>query len=197
MLPTRLQWPLDRAGFSWRICPSCALDFKVRGTWRDAGVLTNAFADLLPHANCDELEPSGGPRHCPYCGATHEADAWWTSSQRRWLERQARHLADEIRWLWMQLPFDRLGQYPRPTYLRVPPLAAPEPGPEEDREHLVAVPLPCCGEEIQIAEGWVVPVRCHYCGIVYARQAMAAFGHELDRAGAWRGRNRSLDRGDQ
>ncbi len=179
MVVTEMQLPADVVGFSLRICPRCSSEFKVRATHRDGLVLVSAFAEHVPTMNRAELDAGAVLRHCPYCGTTHPAQAWWTAAQRTWIEQQARSLGQEIRWRWMQLPFDLLGQNPRPTYVSVPPSAAPTSEPEEAGDELIAVPLPCCGEEIQVTDGWIAPVRCHYCGLVHARRIARDFGLEL------------------
>lgn len=191
MLGSDFLLPLDGAGFSLRLCPDCGTEFKVRATPRDGPALASALAAHLPQMDRGELGSDLGIRHCPYCRADEPADAWWTAGQRRWIERQAHRLADEIRWRWMQLPFERLGQNPRPTYVSFAPAAVPSPLAEESREHLVAFPLPCCGEELLVSDRWSAAIRCHYCGFVHARDTVGDVGLELAQLRAWHDRIRS------
>jgi hypothetical protein len=186
MLGTEFQLPLDASGFSLRRCPRCDSAFKVRRTVRDAGVLASALAGRIHHLNGTEADAAPVTRHCPYCGTTAPAESWWTEGQRRWFGAQARSLAEEIRWRWLQLPFELLGQNPRPTYVTVPPNLALEAEPDEELEgELTTVPLPCCGEEIRVTEAWVAPVRCHFCGLVHARRAVRDAWVELAQLRSW------------
>ena len=185
MLGTEFQLPLDASGFSLRRCPRCDCQFKVRRTRRDAGVLASALAGRIHHLNGTEADPTAGIRHCPYCGTTGPAESWWTEGQRRWFEAQARSLAEEIRWRWLQLPFELLKENPRPTYVTLPPNLAVEMEPEEADGDLTTLPLLCCGEEIQVTDSWVAPIRCHFCGFVHARHAVRDVWLELAQLRYW------------
>jgi hypothetical protein len=171
--------PADVAGFSRRECPRCHAHFKLRASRRDARALALALVARVDHLNGEGEAPRGVVRHCPYCGARADPDAWWTLEQRRWLEQQARRLAGELRWRRLRAPLERLGDNPHPTYIPVLPAAAAADVPRLDLDDLVAVPLPCCGEEVKVSDAWIGPIRCHFCGLVHARDVRRDIGNEL------------------
>jgi hypothetical protein len=179
-----LRLPLDAAGFSRRECPRCQAHFKVRWSRREARVLASALARRVGHLNAGEAE-AGLPRHCPYCGARAEGEAWWTTEQLRWVEAQARGLDREVRWHALRAPLERPGANPRPTYVAIPPRPGRLPPLRDPAATLARVYLPCCGEELAVSTGWVGPVRCHLCGFVHERGAGRDIGVELARLRAW------------
>lgn len=187
MLGSDLQLPVDTAGFSARECPRCHVPFKTRWSRRDERVLAAALVGRLHHLNAGEVDPDGSLRHCPYCGSTAAPALWWTAEQRQWLEAQARDLDQELRWRRLRFPLESLRENPSPTYVAVRPFPEPPPTLLPDEEEMVHVPLPCCGEECQVAEGWFGPVRCHYCGFVHARAAQRDIGLELAQLTTWMG----------
>jgi hypothetical protein len=50
---------------------------------------------------------------------------------------------------------------------------------------MIRIPLPCCGEEEKVSGGWIGPVRCHYCGLVHARDLTRDVGRELALLREW------------
>jgi len=185
MLGDDFQLPLDAAGFSTRECALCQAEFKIRWSPRDAQALAAALAARLGHLNGGEAAAEGLVRHCPYCAAAAPPDAWWTKDQRRWFDEQARQLDDELRWRRLRLPLDTLAENPNPTYVTVAPRRAPPPELFADEDELITVPLPCCGEEIKVREGWIGPVRCHFCGFAHARHLSRDIGLELAQLRSW------------
>jgi hypothetical protein len=181
------QLPVDAAGFSPRECPRCRVGFKTRWSRRDAGVLAAALVGRLQHLNPAEADLGGSLRHCPYCGSTAPPAQWWTAELRQWFEAQARDLDQELRWRRLRVPLAGLGENPRPTHLTVPPRPDAPPIVRTDDEELVRVPLPCCGEECQVSDGWIGPVRCHFCGFVHARATQRDIGLELAQLTSWSG----------
>src|SRR6266487_3807041 len=92
-----LQLPLDTAGYSRRACPHCKAGFKVRVSRRDARVVAAALARRVVHLNASEARPGDVPRHCPYCGARADAEAFWTEEHRAWVDREASSFERELR----------------------------------------------------------------------------------------------------
>ncbi len=182
-----LQLPLDAAGYSRRACPHCKAEFKVRVSRRDARVLAAALVRRVVHLNASEARPGDVPRHCPYCGAGADAEAFWTEEHRAWFDREASSLERELRWRRLRAPLDRLAQNPRPTYVPVTPRPR-RPAPLRDDgqdQDLTGVPLPCCGEEVKVSDGWSGPVRCHFCGMVHTRAVSRDIGLELALLREW------------
>jgi hypothetical protein len=178
-----LHLPHDRAGYTRRACPRCRAGFKTRATRRDASVLAFAIARRVEAADAGAaLHPP--ERHCPYCGATEEPEAFWTAEQVAWVDALARGVAEEIRWHALRAPLARLAENPRPTYVAVAPRRPPRP-PREAVAALRTLPLPCCGEEEQVSHGWIGPLRCHYCGYVHALDLARDIGLELALLRSW------------
>jgi len=238
-----LQLPLDTAGYSRRACPHCKAGFKVRVSRRDARVVAAALARRVVHLNASEARPGDVPRHCPYCGARADAEAFWTEEHRAWLDREASSFERELRWRRLRAPLDHLAQTrlspssllavvvqrrvrgisglaalraaspqpggserrspqppqrgfgkgrnpiqnPRPTYVPVTPRPRrPDPLRDDGQDQdLTGVPLPCCGEEVKVSDGWSGPVRCHFCGMVHTRAVSRDIGLELALLREW------------
>jgi hypothetical protein len=178
-----IRLPHDAAGYARRSCPRCRAHFKVRLSRRDEHVLASAIARRA-HAVESSCLPTP-PRHCPYCGEEGAAEEFWTEEQLSWADAQARRLAREVRWRTLAAPLQRLGHNPRPTYIPVDPGERPPLAPRDPPDDLVAVPLPCCGEEQKVSGAWVGPVRCHYCGFIHARDLGRDIGMEIALLRAW------------
>jgi ribosomal protein S27AE len=176
--------PVDSSGFTRRECPQCHANFKIRCTEEDARVLAAALSGRVAHLNVDENALPLVVRHCPYCGSTALPDAWWTEDQRRWIEEWSMALAEELRWRRLSAPLERLSDNPYPTYLPVRPDGPPEL--RHDPDDLMAVPVPCCGTEQKIVEGWEGAIQCHRCGASYSIAALERnIGEELNRLRDW------------
>jgi hypothetical protein len=111
-------------------------------------------------------------------------DAWWTEDQRRWLDEWSDALDEELRWRQLSVPLEQLSQNPYPTYVPVRPDGAPALRPEPD--DLVVVPVPCCGTEQKVVEGWEGAIQCHRCGASYSMSGGERnIGEELNRLREW------------
>ena len=172
-----IEVPHDAMGYARRACPRCGAHFKVLASRRDEEVLAVALARRVQAIEaCLAATP---PRHCPYCGESDEAERFWTHEQLRWVDAHARRLAVEVRWRLLRTPLDRLAANPRPTYVPLHPGDRLPAMPPEIPDDMIAIPLPCCGEEQKVNAAWLGPVRCHYCGLVHARQMTRDIGMEM------------------
>lgn len=177
LLAETIELPHDCHGYTRRACPRCHAHFKLRLSRRDERVVAAAIA---ARAGAAELTAGHAPpRHCPYCAEADEAEAFWTEEHLAWVEAQAQRLRNEVRWRRLRAPIEGRSRSERPTYLPLQPGGRPPALPRDPPDDLVAVPLPCCGEEEKVSCAWVGPVRCHYCGFVHARDLQRDIGLEL------------------
>ncbi len=160
-----LKLPADRMGFVRRECARCHRQFKVRETALDGEEIFNRLNGQVSH--CNEHEGAACAesvlRSCPYCGEQAADGGWFTAEQRAWLDKRAQTFSEELRFEQLSHVERTLSANPHPTFLAVrpkPSSASLRPEPDDMR----LVPMLCCGESVKVAESWVGPLTCFYCG---------------------------------
>ena len=155
-----LQLPLDEDGFLRRECPHCGRQFKQRpGT-------------------PDETQASPKAYYCPYCYASADAGAWYTTQQIEYIQQQA--IAEVVGPHLYRLQ-EQIEQASQNGLFRIE-LDAPllvEPEPLMEFNDMVQLAFPChVREPIKVDEQWDQDVACVMCATRYPMDEVRTMSRE-------------------
>ena len=155
-----LQLPLDKDSFLRRECPHCGKQFK---RWQDKR---------------DHTQENSEVYYCPYCYASARADAWYTTEQIEYIQRQA---MTEIVGPGLYRLQEQIQQISQNGLFRVEMTShvPMEPEPLMEFDDMMQLVFPCHIEEpIKVDEQWNQEVACLMCGVRYSVDEIRTLSRE-------------------
>ena len=172
----QIPFPLDDDGFFRRECPLCNRQFKAlvpedeRQALAQRCLENHLLEEGLLESESEEDEPVG-IMICPYCGQESALDSWWTQEQLNYLGMYLKNIVADAFNEHFVKPLKREARRNSgglfSISFKADKMEHVEPWIPPEENDMTVLNLPCCDDQIKVADGWKDVVHCPFCSFPY------------------------------